>query len=688
MTHFPQIDGLRAVAVLAVIVFHAKPGWLPGGFAGVDIFFAISGFVVTAALAQHREQTLGSFIAGFYHRRLTRILPALLVVLLATSLVWVLLVPRAWLSQQAERVGLFAFAGLSNWALADQSDAYFAPRAEFNPFTHTWSLGVEEQFYLIAPWLIFLGLRARQLALTTMALLSGLSLAGALVLAAMQSPQAFYSIASRFWELAAGALWYFALWHGKTAPVQPFPDAALRVWQLAALALLGATLWLVSAGPLPSLWAMGAVGGSLLAIGTPRTAGSRFTTVLSSPWLRWIGLRSYSLYLWHWPIFVLMRWTVGLGTAKQIVLSIAATFIAAEVSYRWVERPLRVSARWHRAPAFVTIASFVCASAIAFLAAQEMFARRGEWSLSTVERHRIDWYALPVDPTLPAAPDCTGGELRYRPLGGQTLIEHLPCGKLQGPWRGQVFVLGDSHATSFLPIFNRLARDESVRVVVYPNAGCPYVPLYAPMGWSTGTRCVDLPRAALQDLYASAKPGDVVVLASLRLPRFADQWGGGDPAAVWAAHFSEAHAKLRDEAVADADAWIRPLLDRGLRVVITAPLPIFRSPAYRCADRWTKRNPVCKAGTSESRQRELEYRAPVMAAMTKVVANQHSDRISVFDPFNALCPGELCHAIQPEDKRPLFHDGDHLSRWGNQVVYPAFRAHWQCVAGGQVGCGK
>lgn len=141
LTH---IDGLREVAVLAVLVYHARPNWLPGGCLGVDVFFAISGFVVTAAMARHAGESWRPFCAGFYRRRLARILPALLVVLVASALAWVLLIPRSWLSGQAERVGLYAFAGLSNWALVDQGDAYFAPRAEFNPFTHTWSLGVEE----------------------------------------------------------------------------------------------------------------------------------------------------------------------------------------------------------------------------------------------------------------------------------------------------------------------------------------------------------------------------------------------------------------------------------------------------------------------------------------------------------------------------------------------------------------
>ena len=169
-----HVDGLRAIAVLSVIVYHLNSAWLPGGFAGVDVFFVISGFVVTASLAPHAHERWGQYIVGFYHRRLTRIIPALLVTLSFTSIVYLLLVSRSWLSGQTQDVAALAFIGASNWALATQSDAYFAPRAEFNPFTHTWSLGVEEQFYLVAPWLIFLALRPGRRALTTAGIGCGL----------------------------------------------------------------------------------------------------------------------------------------------------------------------------------------------------------------------------------------------------------------------------------------------------------------------------------------------------------------------------------------------------------------------------------------------------------------------------------------------------------------------------------
>jgi peptidoglycan/LPS O-acetylase OafA/YrhL len=214
-TYFSHVDGLRAFAVVAVIIYHINPSFLHGGFVGVDVFFVISGFVVTASLANHKGESLTAFLGLFYARRLARIVPPLMAVLVATTFAYVLLVPHAWLSNATESVAQAAFWGFSNWILDSQSETYFAPRAEFNPYTHTWSLGVEEQYYLIAPLLLFGWVRwrkrplPRRLAVTAMTLLALASFLACMRIATHYGSQfVFYQITFRFWELAAGVIWF------------------------------------------------------------------------------------------------------------------------------------------------------------------------------------------------------------------------------------------------------------------------------------------------------------------------------------------------------------------------------------------------------------------------------------------------------------------------------------------------
>ncbi len=153
--YFPAIDGLRAVAILSVLIYHLRPGWLPGGFVGVDIFFVVSGFVVTASLVHLRFDRLGGLLAYFYARRIVRIVPALIVMLVATALLTVLFTPPTGFLYEARDTALAAAAGASNVLLALRDSNYFDPRQELNPFLHTWTLGVEEQFYLLFPFFFF-----------------------------------------------------------------------------------------------------------------------------------------------------------------------------------------------------------------------------------------------------------------------------------------------------------------------------------------------------------------------------------------------------------------------------------------------------------------------------------------------------------------------------------------------------
>lgn len=660
--------------MLAVMVFHLGAGWLPGGFLGVDVFFVISGFVVTAALASHRDEPIGRFLAGFYHRRLTRILPALLVMLLAATLAWVLLIPQAWLSRQVEAVGLAAFFGLSNWQLSGHSDGYFAPRAEFNIFTHTWSLGVEEQFYLFAPWFVYLAWRRR----SGVGWLAAVAVASAFWAAwatGRMPAQAFYGLASRWWELAAGALWFLLAWQRPApAPLQRvLPGLQALGWVLLAESLLRAQ---GQGTPFP--WAWGAVIGTLLLIGLPSTTGSAAVQPLATRPMQAVGLRSYSLYLWHWPVDVLMRWTVGLDGPGNAAAALLLSFALAELSYRFVESPLRRSPRWQASPPALTCGLLIAGTLAAAAVAQASFEQRSAWSLSGVQRNAVDWYANERDPTLVLPPGCVGdADVEAAAVAGEHALRYRSCaGGFERAAR-RLFVLGDSHAAAYAPLLHRLSVDHRLAVAVVQLPGCALLGLSGPLaGDHPAPGCADRWRRVLAALQPEMRAGDVVLLASLRLPRLADQWGLFAQDDVIGRHLDAAADAQRALAVQDAGAWLAPLLQRGLQVVIEDPKPIFRSIPFRCADPWTRHHPVCRRGLVESRADEETFRAPVRRALREVLALQQAPAhsLSVFDPLPALCNEQECLAIEANG-RPLFFDADHLSRWGNERVYPALVEH-------------
>ena len=353
----PQIDGLRAIAVVAVILFHADPRLVPGGFLGVDIFFVISGYLITSLIMA--DLAAGSFsFLGFYERRARRILPVLLVVLAAT-------LPFAALSllpmqQLAYARSVLATLLFSSNLLFWHETGYFMAEADLKPLLHTWSLAVEEQFYLLYP--LLLGALWRfgpRLRLGVIGLIFVASLIASTVLAAHAPGANFYLLTSRAWELLAGAL--LALAMGQVQNANRFAG----LFDLTGLIMVAGSLALFSAlTPMPSLWGLIPVGGTVLLIAFA-TSATPLGRLLALPPLVQIGRISYSAYLWHWPILVFARLRFGDALGPVLLTGlIVATFALAYLSWRFVEQPFR-----HRgAGAPVPMRAFLAVLAIAGVA--------------------------------------------------------------------------------------------------------------------------------------------------------------------------------------------------------------------------------------------------------------------------------------------------------------------------------
>ncbi|WP_230963027.1 acyltransferase family protein [Burkholderia stagnalis] len=674
--YFPYIDGLRALAVLSVMLYHLNSHWLPGGFSGVDIFFVISGFVVSSSVANLGSISFGRFLLLFYARRMRRILPALIVVLLVTGIVSALFIPSSYLSDRSQKTGLYAFFGLSNFILGAAGNDYFSPTAEFNPYTHTWSLGVEEQFYLAFPLMFWVWLARknwRHLSVILVAAGLGASAVWGYWLGQANHTQAFYFIFGRFWELAAGVLLYqcFALsgFSARDSLRTPAPVwAKMGAW-LAALAVLGG--FVISKSdhyPFPGavLSVVGAVG--LLGFLYGRGHAGLISTILESRAARFVGRISYSLYLWHWPIYVVFRWTIGLESPVSIACALVLTFVFATSSYYFVETPFRHGLSTGRIPRFVVV---VCGLGLMAGGAglSSMMARaQPTFSLSTVTKHGDDWYPYGTD-TNPAYPGCQTDVANQEVNGGQLWVYSRKNCELPQESRHRVFVIGDSHAMAYSGMFKQFVVQTGVTVYAYNNAGCPFLSLQP---WREGGNsvCRQYGDSALKDMLSRLQPGDVVFLPSLRLPRMIDQWAFFGDETARNQLFGDDAVKGRNQAVVEAIPVLQDIERKGGKVVLEAPKPIFRMVPYRCSDWFNRNNPICERGPSISRSEIDEMRAPVLASYSQMESKVPN--VYTWDPLPLLCSAKTCSVY--DGKRPLFFDGDHISGYGNQRVLPDFKA--------------
>jgi peptidoglycan/LPS O-acetylase OafA/YrhL len=648
--YVPAIDGLRALAIAAVMLFHLRGDRLPGGHLGVDLFFVISGFVVTASLARRTGPSLGAALLDFYARRTVRILPALLVMLVIVSFLTAYLV-RGETVGLAGATALLAFVGASNFGLLTAPDDYFASGSQFNPFLHTWTLGVEEQFYLVFPLLLYLGLRKAggggdKGALALVLFLAALSFALWAVLSVLQPRAAFYLMPARFWELGAGAALYLS--RDRWLPVLQRSAAAPMVGWAGLAAFAAAAAFPAPWGPAAS----GAAGALLisLACARPRALVSR---ALAAGPSRFVGRISYSLYLWHWPIFVLMRWTVGIETPLRAGAAILLAVAAACLSYYLVEQPIRTAARARPrrsgkllAGAGLAVFATACVAVLP-LKLQPWFASR------TAEP--AHWYGPAVSGGCEVAatqrPFLRGLAQEWRP-------KCRPRGKLR-----RLVVVGDSHAMAYEKLLKRFAAETGVPVVSYSTAACGFPPLREPA--AAHFDCPKFRAAVAARLQPTLGPGDAVFMPALRLPHLIN-WRNG---ALGAARPPAPEALRRLKA--EAEALLLPLSRTGARLVLEAPKPIFAFVPQRCSDWFNRRNIVCRGGPTKGRGALLRLREPMLGAMREL--SLRVPNLAIWDPFPALCPAEPC-SVYGRGGLPLYIDDDHLSGRGNDAVFDSFAA--------------
>lgn len=573
-----EIDGLRAVAVTAVIVNHFDRTLLPGGYLGVDIFFVISGYVITSVLARSHYQTFGNFILDFYRRRIKRLIPALVFCCLITGLVLCLFDPDP---SGRLTTGINALLGFSNISLYHQQVDYFGAAAEFDPFTHTWSLGVEEQFYLLFPSLAWMTGASRRNFVGRRKLFSWVLAASALSLFAFvyhqktNQPAAYFLMHARFWELGFGCMAFLA--SGRISALSM--RAPTRVLTSILFAFLAAALFAPRANTVPATVGVVVMTGLLIATIQSGTIPHRLLTYRP---IVYIGLISYSLYLWHWSVLALSRWTVGV-LGLYMPLQVVLMLVLAGISYHLVEAPLR-EAEWSPRRA-ITITYGISASLTGVLLFL-LLAR--------------PWFGDPLSSRLYAGqvPEI---QIHYSKLRKEaakrvscnifdtgTMATQFPasCGAGQDAAKPTVYLLGDSHIFQFNAIIAQYAIGQGYNYRSVWGNSClfPAATLYG-----ESSECFRLQSALQAALIENIKAGDIVFIGNALYARFSGLWDGdrGDPARSGTLeHYAKAYsASLRSLA--------EQLVGKGVRVVIYldgAQFVDFRGSEH-CAEQWFAPHP-------------------------------------------------------------------------------------------------
>ena len=450
----PEVDGLRAVAVIPVVLFHLGALWVPGGFVGVDVFFVISGYLITAIIL--KEQSAGTFtFRGFWMRRVRRILPAMLAMLFVTGVAsYFIMFGPAWKGIGEQVVSaIFIYANVEMWQLAGN---YWGPAAENAPLLHTWSLSVEEQFYLFYPLLLLLLLKfvpKRTFALVLLG--TAFSFAVGLYATKHSPSAAFYFLPPRAWELAAGCL--LAIFERSRGPA---PGGGIsRSLAAAGLGLIIAGYFTIQgADGFPGFLALMPVVGSVLVI---RYAGSEKCfagSILSSSPMVYVGKCSYSLYLWHWPVIVLAAaLEFKYPGSVHPVAVIAVVGILTLASYYFVEKPTRRM----KGVLYPVAGGLIVSLGMAMTLQREEY----DYDLSVLEPIKAYSSTYDIAPYPPTEELDRNGIIRL-PTAEEQLTAYKEGALIRnyGNSNPEVVLIGSSHGLMWAPVIDEVCRDLEVSV--------------------------------------------------------------------------------------------------------------------------------------------------------------------------------------------------------------------------------
>lgn len=627
-----DIEGLRAVAILLVVGAHANIPWLTGGFVGVDVFFVLSGYLITGLLLQEIDKTGQLGFLNFYARRLRRLLPALLVMLACTCIVAAIVLAPGEQGAQAIAAAT-ASAWLSNIHFAFAKLDYFSPGAASNLFLHTWSLGVEEQFYLIWPALLWaLGAQrgqdnaAARLKIVMWGIVAT-SLVFCLVLTRTAPQMAFYLMPLRAWQFATGALvWlYFnSPRAGDVVNKTPRVPASIGRWSgwLGLVMIVAAGLGFDANMAYPGWRALlPTIGTALIVAAGVHGHETHISRALAWAPLQALGKVSYSWYLWHWPVLLLGAVFVTANTPTYRVGLVVVSLVLATMSYRWIESPIRHQARWTSRPGVTVLAAIglmLVANVLCIL-----------WSNAS-----WNWVNSPSQQRYAKA--ATDAPVIYA-MGCDDWYHSdtmRPCSFGPADAKHTVVLIGDSVGAQWFPAVATVFDPMGWRLLVLTKSSCPMVDepfFYAKIGREY-VECSNWRKRALQEITA-LKP-DIVIMGSVQTSNFdRDQWIEGTARVL--------------EAIGESTRHVYIL--RG-----TPQLP-FNGPNCLASQSWLPwlhpHDNKCRATVHNTHGDDI-YRWLQQAAA------RFSD-VTTLDMNNAVCPSGDCAAER--DGKIVFRDNQHLT---------------------------
>lgn len=653
----PDIDGLRAIAVLAVVIYHYAPKMLPGGFVGVDIFFVISGYLITGIIARQFETSSFSLF-DFYQRRIRRVFPALLMILVFSLVVgW-----QIMYSYEYETLGKHVIASSmfgQNFLLWSEA-GYFDSDAITKPLLQLWSLAVEEQFYIVWPLLLWLFMHNRWPVLAAITVIAGCSFAlNAWGMHQQRHMDIFYLPFGRVWELMIGA-WLAIAQRQNVSFLQRFAPAQ----SLLGLVLIIASLIVIRPEGFPGFWGIVPVLGAALIINSgPQAFINR--NLLSLRPAVWVGLISYPLYIWHWTLLSFL--VIALGDSiddpllrKYKAIAFFCSFILAWLTYRWVEQPVRKRENGKTAIILLTLMIATGLTGFSIYLSGGMPERplafvsaKAERYLSSISRtpHASNCFELTTGSVLPERWSCILGD-----EGADT-------------W---VAAFGDSHALSMVPALDQYGKSSGVRIVFAGLSGCPPL-LETQPERLTGPACLMLNQKVAE---LAKKEG---AAAAVLIARWTYYIGGTTrPNEIQSIRASSlpAHATTP---VSGMDAFVHGLkatLDyfqsNEIPIVLVQDNPqqsvILPSGIKRFSENLSDATFNATAVVfAEHRRNQSEVNKALASAVSDFPA------ASILNMDKILCDAEICPWAR--DGEFLYYDDDHLSVFGSMKVLPLLSEH-------------